>query len=236
MAALLAPWLSGLTLLASTAFAALVTRRWLGGRRRHQLLWAASLALFAGASAMELLAALQGWSTALYKLYFVVTAVMVGLMAAGTGYLLSRNLGNAFTAYVAVVAQAMTLFVAFAPADAARLALAGREGLVPTRVLGGVGVLHALLDIPAAALLVGGALQSWRRTRAGPTLLIATGAAVFTGVHSLASGAQTGLLSLSGADLFSAGSLAGVLLLFAGYVKSREAPQPGVAQAVPALG
>lgn len=225
----LAPLLAAATLLLSGAFAALVLRRWREARRPHQLLWGAALLLFALASALEVLAGLQGWSAGAYRAYFVVTAVMVGLMAAGTGHLLSRPLGNAFLAYVAVLAQALLFFAFVNPADAARLAQASAQGEVPTRVLGGAGALHAMLDVPAALLLIGGALQGWRRTGAPHTLLIAAGAVAFTGIHSLASGAQTGLVALTAADVFTAGSLVGVVLLFAGYVKAREAPPPGPA-------
>lgn len=236
----LAPLLSALTLLLSVAFAALVLRRWRAARKAHQLLWGVALALFAVASALEVQGGLAGWGAMGYKVYFVVTAVMVGLMAAGTGHLLSRHLGMAFTAYVVVLAQALLLFSFFQPADAARLAAASAQGEVPTRVLGGVGLLHALLDIPAALLLIGGALKGWQATRAPHTLLIAAGAIAFTGIHSLASGAQTGLVALGAADVFSAGSLAGLVLLFAGYVRSREAPRdapesPGEEE-VPAVG
>lgn len=221
----LAPLLSALTLALSLGFAALVLQRWRAARKAHQLLWGMALLLFALASALEVQGGLLGWGAAAYKGYFVVTAVMVGLMAAGTGHLLSRHLGNAFTAYVVVLAQALLLFAFFQAADAARLAEASAQGEVPTRVLGGVGLLHAMLDIPAALLLIGGALQGWRRTRSPHMLLIAAGAMAFTGIHSLASGAQTGAVAFSAADVFSAGSLVGLVLLFAGYVKSREAPR-----------
>lgn len=234
----LAPLLSALTLVLSLGFAALVLRRWRAARKAHQLLWGLSLLLFALASALEVQGGLAGWDGAGYKAYFVVTAVMVGLMAAGTGHLLSRRLGMAFTAYVAVLAQALLIFAFFQPADAARLAAAGAQGEVPTRVLGGVGLLHAMLDVPAALLLIGGAWKGWQATKAPHTLLIAAGAVAFTGIHSLASGAQTGAVALSAADVFSAGSLVGLVLLFAGYVKSREAPPraPGGPEEVAAVG
>lgn len=233
----LAPVLSGVALALAAAFGGLVLARWRRGRRRHQLLWGLSLLLFAAASAMEVQGFTAGWGAALYRAYFVLTAVMVGLMAAGTGHLVSRRLGDSFAAYTVVLAQALLLIALLTPADAARLAEASGRGEVPTRVLAGAGPLHALVDVPAAALLVGAPLVGWRRTRAAHTLLIAAGAAVFTGVHTLASGAQTGVLSLSGADLFTAGSLAGLVLLFAGYARSRDAPARGATpQAVAALG
>lgn len=233
----LAPLLSAATLLLSLAFAVLVLARWRDARKAHQLLWGLSLLLFALASGLEVQGGLQGWDATGYKVYFIVTAVMVGLMAAGTGFLVSPNVGRGFTAYVVVVGQAMAWFLLVSPADAARLAAASANGEVPTRVFGGLGALHAMIDIPAALLLIGGALQGWRRTRAPALLLIAAGAIAFTGIHSLASGAQTGAVALSAADVFSAGSLVGVLLLFAGYIKGREAPRevaqepPGVADA-----
>ncbi|HEV8360102.1 MAG TPA: hypothetical protein VGR28_06580 [Candidatus Thermoplasmatota archaeon] len=234
----LAAALSSATLLLSAVFAALVLRRWRDARRPHQLLWGVALMLFAAASALEVQAALQGWTEAGYKAYFVTTAVMVGWMAAGTGFLLSRGLGRGFAAFVLVVGEAMLLLLLFTPADAARLAAANAAGEVPTRVFPGLALLHPLVDVPAALLLIASPLLAWRRTRAPHTLLIAAGALAFTVIHSLASGAQTGAVALSGADLFSAGSLVGLVLLFAGYAKSREAPPPAASDpaAVVALG
>lgn len=225
MAQLLAAALSGITLLLSLAFAGLVLSLWAKRRKRHQALWAAALLLFALASAIEVQAYLGAWGAATYKAYFVITAVMVGLMAAGTGYLVSRRLGDVVAVYVFVLGFAMAVFVGFAAADAARLADASASGAVPTQVLGSVRLFHPLLDVPAALLLIAAPLLNWWRTRAAATLLIALGAVVFTVMHSLASGAQTGAVALTGAAVFSAGTLAGVVLLFAGYVKSREAPR-----------
>ena len=234
----LAPLLSAATMLLSLAFGALVLARWRAARKRHQLLWGASLLLFALASGLELLAALQGWGEAGYKLYFVATATMVALMASGTGHLVSRNLGGAFLAYLFIVSLWLSVFTLFAAADPARLAEANASGAVPTKVLGSIGFLHAMLDVPSALFLVVSPLLNWRATRAAYTLLIAAGALVFTAVHTLASGAQTGVLALDSATLFGAGTLTGLLLMFAGYLRSRETPQARreAAQAVAASG
>lgn len=236
MASALAPLLSGLTLALSLAFAAMVLQRWRLARRPHQALWGLALLLFAVASGLEVVSFLHGWGGAAYKAYFVLTATMVGLMAAGTGFLVGPGWGRGFAAYVAVLTQAMLVLAFVTPADAARLAQAGAAGEVPTRVLGGVGILHAAVDIPAALLLIGGALRTWARTRAPFALLLAAGALAFTGIHSLASGAQTGALAVGAAEVFTAGSLVGLLLLFAGYLASTRAPppSPGPEEAMPA--
>lgn len=223
--ALLPALLSMLTAVLSVAFAGLVLRRWRAARAPHQLAWGAALSCFAVASLLEVEAALLGWSVPAYQAYFVVTALMVGGMAVGTALLLAPGLGRGFAAYVAVLGQALLVLVFVAPSDAARLALAAQRGEVPTRILGGVGVLHALVDIPAALLLVLGALLGWRRTAQRGMLLIALGALVFTALHSLASGAQSGLLAVDNALLFGAGSLLGLVLMFGGYLATR-APAP----------
>lgn len=233
----LAPLLSGLTLALSLAFGAIVLARWVKARKPHQLLWGIALLLFGMASGLELQGELAGWTEGLYKLYFVTTALMVGLMAAGTGWLVSRSLGRGFAAFATVVAEGLLILSLLTPADAGAIAAANAAGELPTRVLGSVGLLHAFLDIPAALLLIVVPLQGWRRTGRAFTLLIAAGALVFTTVHTSASGAQTGALSLSTADVFTAGSLVGLVLLFAGYMLSREAPRPAPeSQGVAAVG
>jgi hypothetical protein len=221
----LAPLLSGLTLALSLGFGGLVLARWARTRKPHQLLWGIALLLFGVASGLELLGETRGWTELPYKLYFATTALMVGLMAAGTGYLLSRNLGRGFAAFALVVAEGLLILALLTPADAAAIASANAAGEVPTRVLGSIGLLHAFLDIPAALLLIVAPILGWRRTGRAYTLLISAGALVFTTVHTAASGAQTGALDLSAADVFTAGSLVGLVLLFAGYVLSREAPR-----------
>lgn len=223
--AVLPALLSALTAALSVAFARLVLRRWRRARAAHQLAWGVALACFALASSLEARGALLGWGVLAYQAYFVLTALMVGCMATGTALLLAPGLGRGFAAYVAVLGQALLVLVFLAPTDAPRLADAARLGEVPTRILGGVGVLHALVDVPAALLLILGGVAGWRRTGQAGMLLIALGALVFTGLHSAASGAQSGALAWDSAAQFAAGSLLGLMLMFTGYVATR-APAP----------
>ncbi|HVL86655.1 MAG TPA: hypothetical protein VM681_01410 [Candidatus Thermoplasmatota archaeon] len=229
-------WLiPAITAALSAVFAALLAMRFVERRRLHQALWAAGLALFVVASAIEVLAITGGWSEGLYRVYFPVTAIMVGLLGAGTIALLSHRTATlAALGYVAVVGVLLLVFSAVDAVRVEALESAATAGEVPTGVFATTltRVLHPLLDVPAAAFLLGGAVGSWRKTGGTYNLLIAAGALVFIVTHFLPSGGQTGLSVEQSAFVFHLGTLAGTVLLFAGYLRSREVRREDLSKTV----
>ena len=111
--------------LVAVAFALSTLDRWLAARRRHELAWTISLAMFAIASGALWWGAATGWSPAAFRVFFLFGAVLnVPWLALGTVYLLGgRRLGDP-------TAAGLALFSAFDR---------GRPGRRPARRPGASG-------------------------------------------------------------------------------------------------
>jgi hypothetical protein len=73
-------------------FTGLVLRQWLKRRRPHQLAWTIGLLFYAVAALMEFLSEYSGeWDPAVYRIYIVLAASLVGFLGLGTLYLLVRS-------------------------------------------------------------------------------------------------------------------------------------------------
>lgn len=213
---------AGATLVA-LAFGLSTFERWLARRRRHELAWSVALLLFAAASGCLWLGASSGWNAPVFRLFFLFGAIAdVPVLAVGTVYLLggSRR-GDA-------AALAVTVFCAFA---AGVVAVAPMTGPVPAGQLPrGSQVFGALPRVLAAAasgvgamvVLGGAAWSAWRYRggrMAGANVLIAAGTLVLGG---------GGILnSVVGAmEAFAITLVAGVSLLFAGFLVAVTPPRP----------
>ncbi len=201
--------------LASTAislvFAFLVFRQWIGRRKAYQLAWSLGLALFAVAAFTQFLAEVYGWSDGVYRLYYFVAAPLVAVLGVGSAFLASRRLGIALAVYTAVLAAVFAWVVFTAPVDSTALANAMPAG---TGFSESVRIWSPVFTVPGSLALIGVALLSYWRTRLTFNLGIAAGAVVAAGSGSLASLGITWVLYL--------GELAGIALMFWGFLASRE--------------
>ncbi|GIV00507.1 MAG: hypothetical protein KatS3mg014_2122 [Actinomycetota bacterium] len=203
-------------------FAVLLLRAYTRRRRPAQLLWAAALLMYAGASFALALGVLDGWSVAEYRWYWALGAVLnVPYLAAGELFLLVRERR---------VRLAALLLLAFGTAFAlARV----RTGTVDVVALGRelprgseawaedpfVLDLARYYAFPAYFFLVGGTLWSAWRMRGRPelrdrflgTLGIAIGATVIAAGSAFALAGQ-----LAG---FSATLAVGVAAMFWGFLR-----------------
>lgn len=91
--------------LVATAFALSTLERWQVRRRRHELVWTISLAMFAAGSLSLWAGAAVGWSEWTYKPFYLFGAILnVPFLALGTVYLLGRQrTGDVWTAVVALL-------------------------------------------------------------------------------------------------------------------------------------
>lgn len=201
--------------LVALAFALSTFERWLEGRRRHELAWSGALALFCLAAAALAAGEAVGWNGPLFRLYFLVGAILnVPFLALGTVYLLGTPgqseraatgvfLLAAFAAGVVAVAP----FTAPLPAD--ELAR-GSEVFGPLP-----RVLAAAASGGGALVVFGGAAWSAWRFRRGRMLvanvLIALGTVVLSSSGLLNSVADE-------ATAFVVTLLVGVTVLFAGFL------------------
>lgn len=223
------PLIAGLL---SLAFAGMVGAQFVARRRPHQLAWTLGLAAFATASLLDAWVVANGWNVPVYWTYLVLASGNVGLLGLGTMYLLrQKRLANGFAAYVVISIAILVL----APALVAEpdLSTAGAEvGLaaVPRAGFGIVAVLSFIfLSSIGGTALIGGALWSWWQTRNAGVLLIGLGALLVA-----MGGTVAGFIKLgTAADVRLLTQLAGISVMFAGFLRSRETtpPQPATTPA-----
>jgi hypothetical protein len=218
-------WLfPGVAAAVALAFATLLARRFLASRRSYLAFWAVALGMYAAASGAVALGAVDGWTSAEFRVYWAVGAVLnVPFLAQGELDLLVRNRAVRSVLYVVLVfVTAYTIArVRTAGVDEAAL----EEDLPSGKEVFGDGTpahrLPQLVAIPAYVVLVAGALWSaWRmrgrpelRDRFAGTLLIALGATIIAALGSAF--AALGLLVP-----FSLALLAGVAVMFWGFLRA----------------
>ena len=214
--------------LVGLAFAMSTFERWLARRRRHELAWTAALAMFALAAAALAVGEGVGWSGPVFRFYFLFGAIVnVPFLALGTIYLLGGpRRGDRW-------AVAVCLFAAFA---AGVLAVAPFTAALPidtvprgSEVFGPLPrVLAAAASSLGALVVFGGAVWSAWRLRRGPVmagnLLIALGTLIL---------ANSGLLNsvLDEITGFVVTLLAGIVVLFAGFLVTTATPSAAPAAA-----
>lgn len=218
--------------LVALAFSLATYERWRLRRRPHEAAWSASLAMFSLAAASMAVGSQTGWSGPVFRSFYLFGAILnVPFLALGTIYLLTPRrfadrtavaicLGGAFAAGVLAVAP----FTAALPRD---------ELARGSEVFGALPRIFAAVASGVGALVVfGGAVWSAIRIRRGRMVLanglIAAGTLILS-----ASGVLNSVLDeITG---FSVTLLAGITVIFAGFLVATSAPRPASARAAVAL-
>ncbi|MFT3852228.1 MAG: hypothetical protein QM733_05760 [Ilumatobacteraceae bacterium] len=234
--------------LVAVAFALSTLDRWLRRRRPHELAWTISLAIFALGAGALWWAEARGWSLASFRVFFLAGAVLnVPWLALGTVYLLAgERPGHRCRSWLLFLSGLAVGIVLFAPTKAP---VTGAEMPTGKDVFGAAPrVLAAVGSGVPALVIIGGALWSvWRLLRHRPpalpgvtrapsaprrlvlgNVLIAAGTLILS-----ASGTLAGRLGKDRA--FAVTLLAGIVVLFAGFLVASAAPARRAAlHAVPA--
>jgi hypothetical protein len=216
--------------LVAFAFAAALARQFAARRHSYQALWAVALVMYGVASATVALGAADGWTSGEFRVYWTLGAVLnVPFLAQGELDLLIRRRAIRSVLYVllAFVTAYTIARVRTAAVDVGALA----ERLPSGKEVFGDGTpahrLPQLVSIPAYLVLVGGASWSaWRmrgrselRDRFRGTVLIAAGATVIAGFGSA-------FAALGQLPWFSASLLAGISVMFWGFLVATRRPAP----------
>ncbi len=202
-------------------FLILLMMQYLKRRKLHQLVWTVAIAFWFLATLFQFLSSpdLVGGNASLYKVFYVLSAPLVGLMGAGSLQLLAHKpWGKYFLIYVIAVSIAMIALGLTATVDEDVLTSTDYEGF---EMVAGeampqyVRYFSPLLTIPGGLFLIGGAFFSfWLDRTRKYNLIIALG-----GLFPLFGGA----LSRTGdTTLFSAFHVTGGVLLFIGFLLSME--------------
>ena len=224
--------LAGAAALIACAFALSTADRWLRRGHPHERAWTVAMALFALGSFSLWWAESTGWSSGVFRSFFLAGAVLnVAWLALGTVYLLvGRRVGDIVQTTLVALTGLATGIVLIAPMKKEIIAdefPTGREvfGVAP-RILAAVGS-----GVPALVIILGALWSTWRvlakknpsltsanarqvispRRLAIGNVLIATGTIVLS-----ASGTLAGRLGKDRA--FAVTLLAGVIVLFAGFL------------------
>jgi hypothetical protein len=207
--------------LVALAFSMSTFERWLERHRRHELAWSVALAMFVVAAAALAAGAAAGWNGVTFRVFYLFGAILdVPFLALGTVYLLAGPrrgdrwaaivaLGGAFAAGVVVTAP-------FTHAIPAHRLVQGSAvfGVLP-RVLAG------LASAGGAAVILAGAL--WSALRSKERRLVLSNALIAVGTLILgASGLFNSVLDAMTA--FAVSLLAGIVVLFAGFLVGSAVP------------
>jgi hypothetical protein len=213
------------------AFAAALGRRFARSRRIYLALWCGALLMYGVASVAVAAGAAAGWSRPLFEAYWILGAVLnVPLLAAGEVHLLGRGsvmdvVVWAALAFVFAYTIAVTRGAPIDPAPLAEQLPSGKE------VFGDGSPAHRLpqlISIPSYLILVAGAVWSAWRMRGRPDLrdrfvgtLLVAGGATITAV------AGSAFAAVGNLSAFSLALLAGVAVMFAGFLRAtRSRPMP----------
>lgn len=200
----------------AAVFMVLLLIQYLKRRKMHQLLWTVAIGLWFITMLLEFLSdpELMGGNPTTYKVFYVFAASLVGIMGAGSLYLLTHKpWGKYFLLYVIAVFIPFIALGLTASVDTAMLTegfkTAGKA--MPSHVR----IFSPLLTVPGGIFLIGGAVYSfWLDRTKRYNLLIALG-----GIFPLMGGS---LARAGNITLFYAFDTIGALLLFIGFLLSME--------------
>ncbi len=199
-------------------FGAVLLQRFLQRGRPFLGLWAVALFMYSAASVALFLGALNGWTTGEFRVYWLLGAVLnVPFLAMGELYLLIAN------RWVNLVLLVLLLAGTVIAMATVRTAPIHQAALAKEMPLG-----RDYYTYPAYFLLLGGILWSALHMRGIPelrdrfygTLLIGAGATI------VAVGTGVGAGVAKSFVVVSLGLLAGIVVMFLGFLRTTRRPQP----------
>ena len=218
--------------LVALLFACLLARQWLSRRRPFQLAWAAALLMYTGGSLALFLGVLDGWSSAEYRVYWLLGAVLnVPFLALGEVYLLVKNrrIGNALLLILLFLTGFALNLVRTAGLDLSALT---KDLPLGKDVFAGDTLPYRLSQLyayPAYVFLLAGSAWSIARMRGKPDardrLLGTVGIASGATIVAIGSGVGAGLDVV---PVFSIGLAAGISVMFLGFLRASRLPPASV--------
>lgn len=205
------------TTLLSAAFAWIVFHRWLGKRQStHLLWWAIGITVYGMGTFAEGFTALFGWHEPIFKLWYIVGALLGGApLAQGTVYLLlSKRLANRLAIGFVVAATICSVFVLLSPVDASLADDHKLTGDVMDWTW--VRALAPFLNLYAFIFLVGGAAYSaikFHENRENRRMV----ANIFIAVGALLPGIGGSFTVFGLTEVLYVTEFVGLILIYVGY-------------------
>ena len=204
----------------SLIFALTVLDQYFARRKPYQLIWAIGLFMYFISTGTEFWTETWGLNEAIYRLWYLFGAIFVAAyLGMGTLYLLTRRRVAHIIMVILLVASLYAIFRVFT----ASIDISTLHHLSGVAMPQGVRLMTPFFNTFGTVALVGGAIYSawvfWKRRlmlyRVISNILIAVGAILpaFGGLH----------IRLGGAiQLFYLFELLGIIIIFAGFLRSRE--------------
>ncbi len=224
------------TTIVAGAFTYSLCRQYMERRKIHQLLWSIAMLFYAVSALMEFLMNqdILGPSVLAFKVYYILSAPLVGMLGSGVVYLLARKkIADAFTALMVILSIALLITGSIQPIDQTVLVEAFQGPLgeafhdaVQAYPMS-VRRYAIIINIIGGLVLIGGALWSYikDRRRTYNLWIFIGGLMPMIGGSALAFFHQP--------DLFFLFELAGTVFLYWGFIlsdrfiKDREAKVQG---------
>jgi hypothetical protein len=207
----------------SIVFAILVFDQFLDRRKPYQLVWTVGLIWYGASAFTEFYGNSQGWNEIVYRYWYLIGAFFVAAyLGMGTTYLLTpRWFAHIIMALLLLGSVYAAYRVFTAPVDPVFLPKVG-EIVTGKALPKGVRIMTPFFNTFGAGALILGALYSawvfWRQRILPHRVVSNTIIAIGAFIPSI-----TGLLNRMGLpELFFAGELAGVLIIFIGFLVSIE--------------
>lgn len=206
--------------LVSLGFAAAVFHQYLARRKNHQLLWFIGLLMYAVSTFTEFWAGVWGISQAVYRTWYLVGAVLVvAYLGMGTIFLLAP----AKTARRVLAVLAVLSVYAAVRVLTAQIDLSGLATLSGSAMPDDIRRMTPLFNTFGTVALVGGAIYSavvFRRRRILPHRVVSNTLIAVGAILPAIGG--TALRFGGSVQVFYLLELAGITIIFIGFLKSRE--------------
>ena len=204
----------------SFVFAIAVLDQFFARRKPYQLVWTIGLFMYCISTGTEFLTVIWGLNETVYRLWYLFGAIFVAAyLGVGTIYLLARHHIAHIIMGILLIASLYAMIRVFT-ADIDLSNLQVLSGIAMPR---GIRLMTPLFNTFGTVALVGGAIYSawvfWHRKimphRVISNILIAVGAILpaVGGTHMRLSG---------GLQLFYVFELLGIMIIFIGFLRSRE--------------
>ncbi len=204
----------------SLVFSLTVFDQFLARRKPYQLIWTIGLFMYFVSTGTEFWVGIWGLNQAIYRLWYLFGAILVAAyLGMGTLYLLTPRRAAHIIMVILFVASCYAIFRVFT----ASIDLNTLQHLSGVAMPQGVRLMTPFFNTFGTVALVGGAIYSafifWRRRhmphRVVSNILIAVGAILpaFGGLHIRFGGTI---------NLFYLFELLGIIIIFAGFLRSRE--------------
>jgi hypothetical protein len=208
-------------------FGATLLSRFAARRRPYEAVWGVALLLFAAASFAAFLGVGRGWTTAVYRVFWLFGVVLnVLFLAQGELYLLSRprTVPDLFLVVLLVVSGLSTWIVWSGSVNVGALTDALPRG---SEAWGTDSAAYQLrwASWIGLAVLLGGIVWSARRMRGRPELRDRAAGTMWIGMGVLVNAAGGGIgAATQVVPLFSVSLVAGIAMMFWGFLRAARRP------------